>query len=213
MSSILDQIFADKREELAAQRSVVSNVAIVAAAKRAPAPRDFIAALKGRRPAIIAEIKRASPSKGDILPGLDPAEVARAYERCGRGRDIGADRSPLQGHTRRFARGARSGRPCRCCARTSFFDPYQVYEARAAGADCILLIVAMLNEAKLRSLAALAQRIEDGRADRGAQSRGVRAGAENRRRTHRNQQSRPAHVRDRSRRHREVARGLSTATR
>ncbi|HXN11804.1 MAG TPA: hypothetical protein VN865_01770, partial [Candidatus Acidoferrales bacterium] len=79
MSSILDNIYAAKRVEVRARRAVVSPMAIVAEAGRAPKPRDFIAALRSRRPAIIAEIKRASPSKGDIMPGLDPANVAREY--------------------------------------------------------------------------------------------------------------------------------------
>src|ERR1700724_1105232 len=79
MSSILDKIYAAKRDELRAQRAAVSPIAIVAAAGRAAKPRDFIAALRARRPAIIAEVKRASPSKGDIMPGLDPATVAREY--------------------------------------------------------------------------------------------------------------------------------------
>ena len=79
MTSILDNIYAAKRVEVRAQRSVVSPMAIVAEANRAPNPRDFVAALRARRPAIIAELKRASPSKGDIMPGLDPANVAREY--------------------------------------------------------------------------------------------------------------------------------------
>ena len=73
MTSILDNIYAAKRVEVRARREAVSPMAIVAEAGRAPKPRDFAAALRASRPAIIAEIKRASPSKGDILPGLDPA--------------------------------------------------------------------------------------------------------------------------------------------
>src|SRR5258708_36557745 len=83
MSSILDKIAASKRDELRAQRATVSPIAIVAQAGRAPEPRDFIAALRSRRPAIIAEIKRASPSKGDIFHGLDPASVAVEYAKAG----------------------------------------------------------------------------------------------------------------------------------
>ena len=94
-SSILERIFAAKRAELEAERAAVPLEAIREAARRAPAPRDFLAALRARRPAIIAEIKRASPSKGDILPGLDPAAVARDYARFGRGRDFGPDRPSL----------------------------------------------------------------------------------------------------------------------
>ena len=71
MSSILDTIFAAKRAELQERRSTVSPQAIAARAASAPAPRSFVRALREREPAVIAEIKRASPSKGDIMPGLD----------------------------------------------------------------------------------------------------------------------------------------------
>src|SRR5208283_1954058 len=83
MTSILDNIYAAKRVEVRARRAILSPMAIVAEAGRAPKPRDFVAALRARRPAIIAEVKRASPSKGDILPGLDPASVARDYTAAG----------------------------------------------------------------------------------------------------------------------------------
>src|SRR5271170_406939 len=83
MSSVLDRIFAAKRVELASRQQAMPIKEMIAAAARAPTPKDFAAALAARRPAIIAEIKRASPSKGDILPDLDPAAVARDYESAG----------------------------------------------------------------------------------------------------------------------------------
>ena len=83
MKSILDEIFAAKRAELAAIRARTPLAEIKAAAARAPKPREFELALRGRRPAIVAEVKRSSPSKGDILPGLDPAAVARNYAAAG----------------------------------------------------------------------------------------------------------------------------------
>src|SRR5471030_2986714 len=83
MASILDEIFAAKRVEVRGSRQAVTPTAIAAAAVRAPAPRGFIESLRAHRPAIIAEVKRASPSKGDILPGLDPAAVARDYAEAG----------------------------------------------------------------------------------------------------------------------------------
>ena len=79
MASILDEIYASKRIEVRAQRAIVSPMAIAARARDAAPPRDFVGALRSKRPAIIAEIKRASPSRGDIMPGLDPAIVAREY--------------------------------------------------------------------------------------------------------------------------------------
>ena len=159
MSSILDKIFAAKREELKERRKSVSDVAIVARAKDAAAPRDFIAALRARRPAIIAEIKRASPSKGDILPDLDPAGVARQYQDCGAAAiSVLTDRH-FKG-TLDDLRAVRDAVELPLLRKDFIFHPYQIYEARAAGADCILLIVAMLKEGELRSLAALAREVK-----------------------------------------------------
>jgi indole-3-glycerol phosphate synthase len=158
MSSILDKIFAAKREELKEQRRAVSDVAIVARAKDASPPRDFIAALRARRPAIIAEIKRASPSKGDILPNLDPATVARQYQACGAAAiSVLTDRH-FKG-TLDDLRVVRAAVDLPLLRKDFIFHPYQIYEARAAGADCILLIVAMLKEGELRSLTALTREV------------------------------------------------------
>ena len=159
MSSILDKIFAAKREELKEQRKVVSDVAMVARAKNAPPPRDFISALRVRRPAIIAEIKRASPSKGDILPDLDPQAVAREYQACGAAAiSVLTDRH-FKG-TLDDLRAVREAVDLPLLRKDFIFHPYQVYEARAAGADCILLILAMLKEGELRSLAALTREVK-----------------------------------------------------
>jgi len=158
MASILDRIFAAKREELAARMKAVPRNEIIAEAARAPAPRSFVEALRARKPAIIAEVKRASPSKGDILPGLDPAAVARDYAAAGA--------AAISVLTDRHFKGSLADL---CAVRAAvdvpllrkdfIFDPYQIYEARAACADCILLIAAMLDEADLRSLAALAHEL------------------------------------------------------
>ena len=158
MSSILDKIFAAKREELDATRERVPLDDVRAAAAGAPHPRDFVAALRTRHPAIIAEVKRASPSKGDILPGLDPAEVARSYEEGG-----AACISVLT--DRHFKGSLDDLRKVRVAVnlpllRKDFmFDAYQVYEARAAGADCILLIAAMLSERQISDLHGLAREL------------------------------------------------------
>jgi indole-3-glycerol phosphate synthase len=158
MPSILDNIYAAKRVEVRARRAVVSPMAIVADAGRAPKPRDFVAALRARRPAIIAEIKRASPSRGDIMPGLDPAKVAREY--------VSGNAAAISVLTDVHFKGSLDDF---CAVRTTvdvpllrkdfIFEPYQVYEARAAGADCILLIAAMLKEGEMRSLSALAREL------------------------------------------------------
>ncbi|HEY6420453.1 MAG TPA: indole-3-glycerol phosphate synthase TrpC [Candidatus Binataceae bacterium] len=159
MSSILEEIFAAKRVEVREARGRVAPEAVAAAATRAPAPRDFVAAIRARRPAIIAEIKRASPSKGDIMPGLDPAAVAREYADAGAAAiSVLTDRH-FKG-TLDDLRAVRGAVEIPILRKDFFFDPYQLYEARAAGADCILLIAAMLKEGQLRSLAALARELK-----------------------------------------------------
>jgi indole-3-glycerol phosphate synthase len=159
MASILDEIFAAKRLEVRAQRATIAPASIAAAAVRAPAPRSFIDALRAHRPAIIAEVKRASPSKGDILPGLDPATVARDYAAAGAAAiSVLTDRH-FKGSLDDL-RAVRDAVDLPILRKDFIFDPYQLYEARAAGADCILLIAAMLKEGELRSLAALARELK-----------------------------------------------------
>ena len=212
MASILEQIFAAKRVELEAQRAVVPLDAIAA---RPPAARPrratFVAALRARRPAIIAEIKRASPSKGDILPGLDPAAVARDYAAAGAAAiSVLTDRH-FKGSLDDL-RAVRAAVDLPLLRKDFIFDPYQLYEARAAGADCILLIAAMLKEgraalavAALRASLRLAALVEVHNADEFALRE--RVGAE----LDRDQQPRPAYLRDRYRGHRAAARGYRGA--
>ena len=158
MKSILDDIFAAKREELAATRAQVPLGEVKAAAARAPKPRDFEAALRRRRPAIVAEIKRASPSKGDILPGLDPVAVARSYAAAGAACvSVLTDRH-FKG-TLEDLRMVRAAVDLPLLRKDFMFDEYQLHEARAAGADCILLIAAMLDDATLAALAAKAREL------------------------------------------------------
>ncbi|MGC2276285.1 MAG: indole-3-glycerol phosphate synthase TrpC [Candidatus Binatus sp.] len=158
MSSILDNIYAAKRVEVRARRAVVSPMAIVAEAGRAPKPRDFIATLRAKRPAVVAEIKRASPSKGDIMPGLDAAIVAREYVAAGAAAISVLTDVHFKG-TLDDLRAVRAAVDVPLLRKDFIFEPYQVYEARAAGADCVLLIAAMLKEGELRSLAALAREL------------------------------------------------------
>ncbi len=155
-ASILQRIFAAKRAELEAERTALPLEAMREAARRAPAPRDFLAALRSRRPAIIAEIKRASPSKGDILPGLDPAAVACEYAASGAAAiSVLTDRH-FKGSLEDL-RAVRGAVDLPLLRKDFVFDPYQIQQARAAGADCILLIAAMLNEADLAALYAAAR--------------------------------------------------------
>src|ERR1700687_4118462 len=159
MSSILDNIYAAKRVEVRARRAVVSPMAIVAEAGRASRPRDVLAALQARRPAIIAEIKRASPSKGDIMPGLDPAAVARDYASAGAAAiSVLTDRH-FKGSLEDL-RTVRAAGDLPLLRKDFIFDPYQIHQARAAGADCILLIAAMLSEPDLSALYAAARELD-----------------------------------------------------
>src|SRR5258705_9966689 len=131
---------------------------MAAAERPAAPPRDFIGSLRAHRPAIIAEVKRASPSKGDILPGLDPAAIARDYVAAGAaGISVLTDRH-FKGSLDDL-RAVRAAVDIPLLRKDFIFDPYQLYEARAAGADCVLLIVAMLKEGQLRSLAALSREL------------------------------------------------------
>lgn len=159
MASILDDIFAAKRVEVRACRERTPLEAVIEAARNAPAPRRFVDALRARRPAIIAEVKRASPSKGDILPGLDPAAVARDYTTGGAAAiSVLTDRH-FKGSLEDL-RAVRAATGLPLLRKDFIFDEYQLYEARAAGADCVLLIAAMLEADELRALAEVARRLE-----------------------------------------------------
>jgi indole-3-glycerol phosphate synthase len=157
MASILDQIFAAKRLEVEAARKSLPIEVVMAQAQRAPAPQPFSDSLRMRRPAIIAEIKRASPSKGDILPGLDPTAVARDYESNAVAISVLTDRN-FKGSLDDL-RAVRAATDLPLLRKDFIFEPYQVYEARAAGADAILLITAMLEIEQMRELAALADEL------------------------------------------------------
>jgi indole-3-glycerol phosphate synthase len=160
--SVLDEIFAHKRQEVAARQASRPLRAVMAQAERAAPARDFVAALRGSRcrPALIAEIKRASPSRGPLAPGLDPTAMARLYAENGAAAiSVLTDERYFAGSLDDLAGIASlSGMPP--LLRKDFIcDPYQVYEARAAGADAILLIVAHLSEDSLRELQALAEEL------------------------------------------------------
>lgn len=154
MSSMLDNIYAAKRIELAEARRLVPFEQIKQRALKMPPPRDFTGALRQKPLAIVAEIKRASPSKGDILPGLDPVSVAREYAATGAAAiSVLTDRH-FKG-TLDDLRAVRDAVQIPLLRKDFMFDAYQIHEARASGADCILLIAAMLSHGEVRDLSAL----------------------------------------------------------
>lgn len=160
MSDILRKILAVKADEIAAARALKPLAAIRAEAEKAPPARDFITSLRSRvearQPAVIAEIKRASPSKGLLRSPYDPAAIARSYEKHGAAcLSVLTDRSFFEGSNEDF-RLARQACALPVLRKDFVVDPYQVYEARALGADCILLIVAALDLARMRALEAVA---------------------------------------------------------
>ncbi len=157
---ILQRILAVKAREIADGQKRVSAAEQRARAERAPAPRDFAAALHAKiaagHSAVIAEIKKASPSKGLLRENFDPASIARAYEAHGAAcLSVLTDEQFFLGGADNL-RAARGGCGLPVLRKDFIIDPYQVTEARAMGADCILLIVAALSDAQLVSLEALA---------------------------------------------------------
>lgn len=154
--TVLDRILLRKQEEVA-ERKQRTPLAEVQAAARAQAPaRGFITALRQRidagQPAVIAEIKKASPSKGVIREHFVPAEIARSYEQGGATcLSVLTDHDFFQGHED-YLREARAACSLPVLRKDFTVDTYQVWEARAIGADCILLIAAALDDALMAEL-------------------------------------------------------------
>ena len=157
--SVLEEIVAHKRDEIAARKATRPLEAVREAALAAPAPRDFAAALAAPGLSVIAEIKRRSPARGDLRVDLDPLAVARRYETYGASAmSVLTDERYFKGSDRdlQLARGA-VGLPV---LRKDFtVEPYQVYEARALGADAVLLIVRALGDRELDELLQLASEL------------------------------------------------------
>lgn len=163
MSDILQKIVATKHEELAERRqrrSLASLREEAEGAERRADLRDFLAALRAPiaagRAGVIAEVKKASPSKGVLREPFHPAEIAASYARHGAScLSVLTDANYFQG-SEAYLRAARAACTLPVLRKDFMVDPYQVYEARAMGADCILLIAACLDDAQMRDLEAIA---------------------------------------------------------
>ena len=161
MSDILNRILARKRAELEAARAAVPLAEIEARAHGAPPPRNFVGALREEiakgKPAVIAEIKKASPSRGLLRADFDPAAIARSYEVGGAAcLSVLTDRDFFRGDPAHLAQ-ARAACSLPVLRKDFLTEPYQVFESRAYGADCILLIAAALARQDMQGLEASAR--------------------------------------------------------
>jgi len=160
MPDILQRILAVKAKEVAAAKTQRPLSAMRIAAAAMPEPRDFAGALRAKvaagEAAVIAEIKKASPSRGVLREDFDPAAIAASY--AGHGAaclSVLTDQQFFQGSAD-YLRSARAACSLPVLRKDFMLDAYQVYEASAMGADCILLIVAALNPRRMQELAAIA---------------------------------------------------------
>jgi len=168
MSDILNQIVAVKREEVAAAVKKKSLAAMRADAESRVLTRDFVGALRAKiaagQAAVIAEIKKASPSKGVLREDFIPADIAQSYAE-GDGKVSAAclsvltDRQFFQGQPD-YLKQARASCELPVLRKDFMVDPYQIYESRAMGADCILLIAACLDDAQMADLEAIARSLD-----------------------------------------------------
>ena len=156
MADILEKILSVKAEEIATAKKTEDLAAVRRRAERSERPRDFAGALRAKiaagRPAVIAEVKKASPSKGVLRQQFDPAAIARSYAEHGAAcLSVLTDAHFFQGRAEDLS-SARLACALPVLRKDFVIDPYQVYESRALGADCILLIVAALELPRMLDL-------------------------------------------------------------
>jgi indole-3-glycerol phosphate synthase len=164
MSDILDKIVAVKREEIAAAKRKMPLEAMRADAESRVLTRDFEGALRRKiaagKSAVIAEIKKASPSKGVLRQDFVPADIAQSYAEYGAAcLSVLTDRQFFQGQPD-YLKQARASCDLPVLRKDFMVDPYQVYESRAMGADCILLIVACLEDPQMAELEQIARSLD-----------------------------------------------------
>lgn len=161
MPSILEQIVAEKRQELARQKKLSPLAVLQQRAAAQTAPLDLAAVLQGGQVRLIAEVKKASPSRGLLCPDFDPVRLAGIYASNGAAAISVLTDPRFQGEMKHIIQIKQAGvsRRAPVLRKDFIFDPYQVYEARAAGADALLLIVAILSPGQLGELLALSQKL------------------------------------------------------
>ena len=150
--TVLDRICADKRAHIAAMKTAEPLQDLEQKVKEAPQTRGFITALSTRTPGLIAEVKKASPSRGVIRDDFDAVEIARAYESAGAAcLSVLTDIPYFQGSDQ-YLTDIRRAVSLPLLRKDFMLDPYQIFEARVLGADCILLIMAALTDEQAKEL-------------------------------------------------------------